>query len=154
MTAFCRLAVLFILNYWRYIMTTQSLNPLNIDQLNQAIQNEVKAWYEQYQSKVALMESTIAKQQLIIEGQNQVIQELKNTIELLAPTQVDKPQLTITTTEMTLLTGYVYDWGKLKKWCVENNYPLTKADYHGLSINDYPAQAWKAVYGIDISKYI
>lgn len=73
-------------------MVTQSLNPLNIDQLNQAIQNEVKAWYEQYQSKVALMESTIVKQQLAIQELKQANEELKNTIELLAPTQVDKQE--------------------------------------------------------------
>jgi len=48
-------------------------------------------------------------------------------------------------------TGASYGWHPLKAYCTKNNLPQVKAhDERWGKVNTYPAQAWLAVYGVDI----
>ncbi|MFZ3192080.1 MAG: hypothetical protein WA154_02600, partial [Moraxellaceae bacterium] len=48
-------------------------------------------------------------------------------------------------------TGASYAWHPLKAYCTKNDLPQVKAhDDRWGKVNTYPAQAWLAVYGVDI----
>ena len=48
-------------------------------------------------------------------------------------------------------TGASYGWHPLKAYCTKNNLPQVKAhDERWGKVNTYPAEAWLAVYGVDI----
>lgn len=43
-------------------------------------------------------------------------------------------------------------WRPLKKWCIENNYQIRSIfDANYGDVKTYPAEAWKAVYGLDLA---
>ena len=60
-------------------------------------------------------------------------------------------QLSATTAEVNWITKGTYDWVLLRNWCRDNGVEIDKADYYGLMLNDYPAQAWLEVYGVDLA---
>lgn len=117
--------------------------------LNQ-FQNQTNNPFIGLQQMFEQMQQTIEQQAQII---NQLTQHLEQQNQTSKSTvyNVDD-SLTATTTEVSMRTGYVYNWVLLKRWCVEHNYEIPKANYFGLDLNDYPAQAWLDVYNIDLHK--
>lgn len=59
-------------------------------------------------------------------------------------------ELSATTTSVYLRTGVLYSWKELKRWCNAHHFQPKKLDHYGLSINSYPASAWKEVFDINL----
>lgn len=81
-----------------------------------------------------------------------VLSELKEEMTEVKPVVLSEPSAS--TSEVYLRTGVHYSWGKLKKWCTQNNIQPVKQDRYGLLINHYPASAWMEVFGVDIEEVL
>lgn len=118
--------------------------------LNQ-FQNQTNNPFIGLQQMFEQMQQIINQQAQLI---NQLTQQLsqQNQVAKVSASYVDD-SLTASTTEVSMITGKVYNWVLLKRWCVEHDYEISKVDYFGLALNEYPTQAWKEVYGIDLHRF-
>lgn len=67
--------------------------------------------------------------------------------------QLDLEMSYATVKKVEKITGRKYDWQALKKYCERAGLGWNKAfDSNYGSVNSYPAEAWKNVYGVDIER--
>ncbi|MCW7764328.1 ORF6N domain-containing protein [Photorhabdus luminescens] len=99
---------------------------------------ETKAWIGHKREATAMATASIA------------VRERNKLADLLGQS---KNQATILTVEK--ITEREFKWQPLKKWCKENNIkPDTVPDKRFGTVKSWPAEAWLAVYDIDLSKLL
>lgn len=54
------------------------------------------------------------------------------------------------TSEVSRITGQIYQWQSLRNYCLENNLEFHQVEVGRLTVNSYPAKAWYDVYGINL----
>ncbi|BET97288.1 ORF6N domain-containing protein [Xenorhabdus taiwanensis] len=99
---------------------------------------ETKAWIGNKREATAMATASAA------------VRERNKLADLLGQS---KNQATILTVEKA--TKKAFKWQPLKKWCKENNVkPDTAPDKRFGTVYSWPAAAWLAVYGIDLSELL
>ena len=116
--------------------------------------NGLKCWMDQDQIKVGQdykkeIEKYIPQCHAIIILISYISQKSKEVKKLQVALDLEMSFATVKKVEK--MTGRKYNWRNLKKYCQDAGLGWNKAfDANYGSVNSYPIEAWKNVYGIEI----